>query len=310
MKTPKICMVGSCNVDLIARVPRLPGPGETLIGNAFQIGFGGKGANQAVMAAKLGAQVTVVGRVGDDVFGRDTHRNFESFGIDTTYLSIDPTLFSGVAPITVDDATGQNSIIIVPGANYGFGPAEVRDAAAAIQGAEIVICQLEILPEATLEAFRVAKALPNGPRTLLNPAPAAPLDDALLALTDLLIPNEVEAAMLTGLPVETLEQAEAAARALQARGVGVVIVTLGKNGALIVEGSGPAQHVRARAVQAVDSSGAGDAFVGSLAYGLGCGLSLVDAAEIACAVATESVLKPGTQVSYPSREVVAHLLPE
>jgi ribokinase len=308
MQTPKICMVGSCNVDLIARVPRLPAPGETLIGSRFQIGFGGKGANQAVMAAKLGAQVSVVTRVGDDVFGRDTLRNFQELGVDTTYMSVDKDLFSGVAPITVDENTGQNSIVIVPGANYGFFAADVRAAAPAIQGADVVMCQLEILMECTLEAFRVARAASGKqPLTVLNPAPAAELPDELLQLTDLFAPNEVEAAMLTGLPTDTLEQAETAARALQARGPKTVVITLGKRGALFVEGDGAVQHIPAQEVQAVDTTGAGDSFVGSLAYFLGAGRPLRESVEKAAAIATQSVLKTGTQTSFPTRAEMAHL---
>jgi ribokinase len=306
---PKICMVGSCNVDLIARVPRLPAPGETLVGSTFQIGFGGKGANQAVMASKLGAQVSVVSRVGRDVFGNDTLRNFRDCGIDTTYLGFDDTLFSGVAPITVDENSGQNSIIIVPGANYGFHAADVRAASPAIQGADVVICQLEILMESTLEAFRVARqAGGDAPLTILNPAPAADLPDELLALTDILIPNETEAEALTGITVNTDESAEAAARVLQARGPKKVIITLGKRGALFVEGDAKAEFVAAEQVQAVDSTGAGDAFVGSLAYFLGARRPLREAVEKACAIATKSVLKTGTQSSFPTRDEVESLL--
>jgi ribokinase len=301
---PRICMVGSCNVDLIARVPRMPQPGETLAGTHFQIGFGGKGANQAVMAAKLGAKVSVVGRVGNDVFGKDTLRNFHELGVDTTYLGVDDTLPSGVAPITVDETTGQNSIIIVPGANYGFGAVEVHETMTAIQGASVIICQLEILLETTKEAFRVARAAKHPPLTILNPAPAVPLPDDLLQLTDILIPNETETTILTGLPVDSDEQAETAARALQARGVKTVIITLGKRGALFVEGDAAAQFVAAQPVQAVDSTGAGDAFVGSLAYFLGAGRPLRQAVEKACAIATKSVLKTGTQTSFPTRAEV------
>lgn len=305
---PKICMVGSCNVDLIAYVPRLPAPGETLRGSKFQIGFGGKGANQAVMAAKLGAQVSVVARVGRDVFGNDTLRNFRDLGIDTTYLGFDDELFSGVAPIMVDTNTGQNAIIIVPGANDGFYPADVRAAAPAILGAQVVICQLEIRLECTLEAFRVAKEADNGPITILNPAPAAELPDELLRLTDIIIPNEIEAAMLTGMPTDTKEQAEAAARALQARGPKTVILTLGKRGAMYVEGDNPAVYVSAEAVQAVDSTGAGDSFVGSFAYLIAQQRPLHTAVEKACMIATRSVLKPGTQTSFPTRSEVADIL--
>lgn len=309
MAQAKICMVGSSNIDLISRVPRLPGPGETLIGSTFQMGYGGKGANQAVMAAKLGAQVSVVTKVGRDLFGDGTIKNYQDMGIDITHVGVDETRFSGVAPIQVDEATGQNSIIIVPGANDGLSPANVRAAADTIQAAQILICQLEIPIETTLEALRVAKAAAPPVITILNPAPAAPLSDEMLALTDYLIPNEVEAAMLTGLPTTTAGEAEAAARALQARGAHTVIVTLGARGALIVpEQNGTAQMIPAEAVRAVDSTGAGDSFVGSFACLLAEGRPLADAVRLACAVATRSVLKPGTQVSFPTRAELGGLL--
>lgn len=308
-RKPKVCVVGSCNVDLIARVPRIPGPGETLAGSSFRIGFGGKGANQAAMAAKLGAEVYFVGRVGRDVFGSDTLRNFRELGVDTTHIGMDDTLSSGVAPIFVNEETGQNSIVIVHGANDGFGAAEVRAARDAIQSADIIICQLEILVEASLEAFRVAREAARPPITILNPAPAGDIPEELLRLTDIIIPNEVEAADLVHLPVDTPEQIEAAARALQQRGPRTVIVTLGKRGALIVDGDRPAELIPAREVKAVDTTGAGDAFVGSLACLLGEGRSLRQAVEIASAIATRSVLKHGTQSSFPTRGEVADLLP-
>jgi ribokinase len=291
---------------LIARAPRLPAPGETLVGTHFQMGFGGKGANQAVMAARLGAQVTVVARVGRDIFGDDTRKNFEAQGIDTTHLRVDDTRSSGVAPIWVNEATGQNSIIIVPGANDALSPEDVRAAADHITGAQIVMCQLETPIASTLEAFRIARAA--GVRTILNPAPAAPLPDDLLALTDILAPNEIEAAMLSGLPTGTLDEVAAAARALQARGPRTVILTLGARGALLVDGDSAPQMVAAEAVQAVDSTGAGDAFVGSLAYSLASGQPMAEAVRVACAIATRSVLKIGTQTSFPYRDELADLL--
>lgn len=306
MTAPKICMVGSCMTDLVARTPRLPGAGETLFGTSFHVGFGGKGANQAVMAARLGAQVSVVVKLGRDSFGENTLKNFQEQGCDTTYFLWDETgLSSGVAPIWVEEATGQNSIIIVPGANSALSSADVRAAHSAIEGAQLVICQLEIPLETTLEAFRVAKAA--GVKTILNPAPAAALPDELLALTDIIVPNEVEAAMLSGLPTSTVEQAEAAAAALRGRGVGTVIITLGDRGALIMTDE-RAEHVAAERVQAVDSTGAGDAFVGTLGYALAAGRSLRDAVRLACAIATRSVLKTGTQTSFPYRAEVESLL--
>lgn len=207
---PKICVVGSSNIDLISRVPRLPKLGETIVGHSFHMGFGGKGANQAVMAARLGAQVTMVTKVGRDVFGEGTRRNYQEQGIATTYV-MDDERFSGVAPIFVDDSA-QNFIVIIPGANLGLSPADARGAASVIKSADALICQLEVPVETTLEAFRVAKA--KGVRTILNPAPAAPLPDELLRLTDLCVPNETEAEALTGQAVTTVTDAEAMAQAL------------------------------------------------------------------------------------------------
>lgn len=297
MTTPKLCMLGSSNIDLIARVPRLPAPGETLIGSQFNMGFGGKGANQAIMAARLGAQVSVITKLGRDIFGDDTLRNYQANGIDTTHVLFDPVRFSGVAPITVNEITGQNAIVIVPGANDGLSPADARAAATAIQSAQFLMCQLEIPLETTLEGFRIAKAA--SVRTMLNPAPAQMLPAELLALSDLIIPNETEAALLTGMAVDTLDQAVAAGLALRARGPEIVILTLGKRGALILDGDAAPVHIAAEAVQAVDSTGAGDAFVGSLAYFMASGRSLIDSVTKACAVATRSVLKIGTQTSFP-----------
>ncbi len=306
--TPKICMVGSSNIDLIARTPRMPAPGETIVGTLFQMGYGGKGANQAVMAARLGAQVAVVTKLGRDVFGEDTLKNYRSQGIDTTYVLFDEQRFSGVAPIWVDERTGQNTIIIVPGANDGLSPADTRSASSAIRSAEVLICQLEIPMETTLEAFRVAKENGGKTLTILNPAPAAQLPEEIYGLTDILAPNESETALLTGMPVDSLDHVTAAAQALHKRGPQTIIITLGERGALLLDGDQAAQFVPAQKVQAVDSTGAGDAFIGSLAYFLGSKRPLRDAVERACAIATQSVLKTGTQTSFPKRDEVMDLL--
>ena len=305
---PKICMVGSSMIDLIARTPRMPALGETIVGTVFQMGYGGKGANQAVMAARLGAHVTAVAKVGRDVFGEGTLQNYRDQGIDATFVMFDENRFSGVAPIWVDEGTGQNTIIIVPGANLGLSPADVQNARDAILGASVLMCQLEISMETTLEAFRVAKQVGGKVITILNPAPAAPIPDELLKLTDILVPNETETALLTGLPIDTLEKVEAAARILLERGPGMVIVTLGERGALLIEKGKDAKHLPAPKVQAMDTTGAGDAFVGSLAYFIAGGRGIADAVERAIGIATQSVLKTGTQTSFPTREEVAHLL--
>lgn len=299
-------MVGSSNTDLIARVPRLPVPGETLHGHSFQTGFGGKGANQAVMAARLGAQVSVVTKLGRDSFGENTLKNFREQGIDTTHVLFDEQAASGVALIEVDENTGQNSIVIVPGANDALTPQDVRKAKDTIQAAQIVICQIEIPTETTLEAFRVAKA--GGVTTIFNPAPAAAFPEEILALTDILIPNEVEAGMLVGRVLEGDAQVVEAARELQRRGPQTVVITLGSRGAVVVEGENAPEWIVVEQVQAVDSTGAGDSFVGSFAYLLGAGRATVDAARRASGIATLSVLKRGTQSSFPYRDEVLALL--
>jgi ribokinase len=294
---PKVCVVGSSMIDLISKVPRLPKLGETLVGHAFHMGYGGKGANQAVMAAKLGARVTMVNKLGRDVFGEGTLKNYREQGIDTTHVLFDETRFSGVAPIFVDD-NAQNFIVIVPGANLGLSPGDVQAAREVILTADLLVCQLEVPVETTLEAFRIAKS--GKVRTILNPAPAAPIPDELLRLTDICAPNETETELLTGMPVQTLAEAEAAAQKLRSRGPEVVILTLGERGALLVDETG-VKHIPAIKVDAVDPTGAGDAFIGSLAVYLGEGLSLRDAIHRANAVAALSVTQIGTQVSFPGR---------
>lgn len=296
-KQANICVVGSSNIDLISKVPRLPVMGETMIGHSFHLGYGGKGANQAVMAAKLGAQVKMVTKLGRDVFGEGTLKNYREQGIDTTYVLFDDKLSSGVAPIFVND-NAQNFIVIVPGANMALSPADVRAASSVILAADLLVCQLEIPIETTLEAFRVAKE--GGVRTILNPAPAAALPDELLQLADICAPNETETELLTGLPVSTAADAELAARALLDRGPKIVILTLGERGVLVVDRES-AVHVEALRVDAVDPTGAGDAFIGSLAVFLGEGLELAAAVQRANAVAALSVTNIGTQISFPRR---------
>ncbi|MCL5995924.1 MAG: ribokinase [Chloroflexi bacterium] len=296
-QSPNICVVGSTNMDLIARVPRLPKLGETLQGHSFHLVYGGKGANQAVTAARLGARVSMVARVGNDVFGQGMLDNFKQQGIDTGYVTVDGTKSSGVAPIFVDDEA-HNVIVIVPGANGALSPADVQAARDTILAASVVVCQLEVPIETTLETFRIAKS--KGVRTILNPAPAAILPDELLALTDICAPNETETEYLTGRSVQTLADVESAARDLIARGLQVVIVTLGDRGVLYVD-SETAMHVPAIKVNAVDPTGAGDAFIGGLAVFLGAGFTMHDAIQRANAVAALSVTRLGAQVSFPTR---------
>lgn len=303
--SPRICVVGSSNIDLTFRMPRLPHPGETLAGQSFQLGFGGKGANQAVMAARLGARVTMISRVGNDVFGEQTVHNFQQQGIDTTYVLRDRDCPTGTAAIIVEDS-GQNCILLVPGANAALSPEDVRQAATVLSACGMLLCQLEVPLETTSEAFRLARAA--GVRTVLNPAPAVPLPDELLRLTDLCIPNETEAELLTGQRVTNSEEAREAATILQQRGVGAVLVTLGERGVAVVEDSW--EHIPARPVRAVDASGAGDAFIGSLSVFLLEGLPLRQAARRANRAAALSVTRPGTQASFPTRNEIDDFMAE
>jgi len=270
--------------------------GETLHGSRFQMGFGGKGANQAVMAAKLGGEVTMVGKLGQDVFGENTLKNFEACGVKTDHVHCTDQAFSGVAPIAVDPE-GHNSIIIVTGANDLLTEAEIEAARPDIAAAQILVCQLEIPLEITLAALRVAWQ--EGVQTIFNPAPARPdLPAELYRLSDMFCPNETETELLTDMPVGTLKEAEAAARVLIERGAGTVILTLGERGSLLVTADDVA-HVTVDSVKAFDTTGAGDAFVGSLAYFLASGRSLAEAIKRANRIAAISVQAAGTQTSFP-----------
>ena len=306
MKRPRICVVGAANLDLISYVPRLPRMGETLHGSRFHMGFGGKGANQAVMAAKLGAEVAMVTKLGRDIFGENTLKNFSSFGIDTRHVLFTEKAFSGVAPIAVDEE-GHNSIIIVTGANDLLTEEEIEAARPAIASAQILVCQLEVPLAISLAAMRIARE--EKVTTIFNPAPARPgLPDELYGLSDIFCPNESETELLTGLEVETQAQAIAAARELLARGAGKVILTLGERGSLLVTGK-ESTHVPAQKVKALDSTGAGDAYVGSLAYFLAGGKAIAEAMKRASAIAAISVQSSGTQTSFPqAKDLPADLL--
>jgi ribokinase len=300
----RLVVVGSTNVDLTFRVPRLPRAGETLSASALLTDHGGKGANQAIIAARLGAAVTMISAVGDDAFGRQALDNYRRHGVDAGHVRVCPDRPTGTAGILVDDH-GDNVILVVAGANAAVAAADVRAAASAITEANALIAQLETPVEATVEAFRQARSA--GVRTLLNPAPARSLPDELLALTDLCVPNETELAALTGLPAESLTEVETAARRLFGRGPTTVLVTLGARGVLLVGADG-ATHLPAVSVRAVDATAAGDAFIGSLAVFLAEGADLLTSARRACAVAALTVTKPGAQSSFPSRQEVTDFL--
>ncbi len=292
----KVVVIGSLNMDLVTRAPRLPRGGETLIGESFSTIPGGKGANQAVAAARLGAQVSMVGCVGNDAYGEQLRNGLLAEGIDCQAVSVEEGA-SGVALIVVDD-NSQNAIVIVAGAN-GALTAEVLDSVdEVLQSADVVICQLEV-PDATVgHALKRAREL--GKIVILNPAPASrrlPAD--WYACIDYLIPNESEAAVLSELAVDSLETAESAAAHLIAAGAGKVIVTLGAQGLMFANGAS-FEHFPAPRVKAVDTTAAGDTFVGGFAAALASGKSEVDAIRFGQAAAALSVTRAGAQPSIPT----------
>jgi ribokinase len=297
MKKPRIGVIGSNNVDLVTYVNRLPVPGETLEAPRFEMGPGGKGANQAVAAAKLGAEVVFLTAVGGDLFGDNTIRNLGALGIDTSYMRRVAGKASGVATILVEP-NGENCILIVKGANAELSPADVERAGEALKTCDLILMQLEIPLETVYAAIRFGKT--HGVRTMLNPAPATPeLDIAQVRDVSFFVPNETELAILTGRPAETDADIEAAARTLLGRGMEAVIVTLGGRGALVATAAG-AKRIAAARVTPVDTTGAGDAFVGAFARYHGAGLDIESALARAARYAADSVRRSGAQNSYAS----------
>ena len=295
---PHVVVVGSANVDLTTFTDAFPRPGETIFGREFHLGFGGKGANQAVAARLCGARVSMVARVGDDLFGPATIANFRERGIEAGNVWVTPGVSSGVAPIFVD-AAGQNRILVVKGANDQVSPADLDAAAGLLRTADCLVLQLEIPLETVYHALRFARR--EGIRAILNPAPGQTLDLAELRHVDYLIPNESEAEAITGLPVGNIDEARACAVSLVEMGVPRVIVTLGANGALVADEQG-VRHVAAHKVTPVDTTGAGDAFIGSLAAFLAEGCEEWEAIRRANVYAALSTLAVGTQSSFVERE--------
>ncbi len=292
----RICVVGSANIDFTFRTPRMPKPGETLAAHSLHISMGGKGANQAVAAARLGAAVAFVARVGNDAFGAEAVRRYQEDGIDTTFVRQDTDHPTGAAAIVVDDEA-ENFIIVAAGANARLTPQDVRDASHVIRRADAVLCQLETPLDATLEALCLARAA--GVRTVLTPAPATDLPDELLGLCDLCVPNRIEIERLVNRPVDNLRNVFAAAELLRARGVKTVAVTMGAEGAIIVDDDA-AWHVPATEVQAIDPTGAGDAFTAALAVSLANGITIGQAVRRASQVAAITVTRLGTHTAFPS----------
>jgi ribokinase len=295
--SPRIAVVGSAVTDLTTFTDVFPRPGETLFGKGFDLGFGGKGANQAVAARLCGAQVMMVAKVGDDLFGQATIDNFASFGIDTTHVQIVDGAPTGVAPIFVEP-NGQNRIIVVKGANDRLTPADVDAAAPDLERMDAIILQFEIPLETIYHTIRFART--HAIRCIVNPAPAVPANLAELAGADYFIPNETEAELLTGVPVRSAEGAAACAAVLLAKGFRRVIITLGERGSLLADAAGHTL-VAPFPVTATDTTGAGDAFIGSLAVFLGEGVSERAALARANLYAALSTTQIGTQKSFPRR---------
>ena len=296
-----ILVIGSLNADLVVRAPRFPSPGETISGEDLAIIPGGKGANQAVAAARQGAQVSMLGRVGSDSFGPTLTDNLQQNHVDTTYVQTDASA-TGTAIIVVD-ANGQNSIVLSPGANGKVTSVDVD--AFPFQDADTLLLQFEIPLETVIHAASLARQ--NGLRVILNPAPARPIPNSLLADVDILVPNENELQLLTGMPVTDTDSAKSAAQALLAKGVGIVIVTLGEKGAVLITGE-QVTHVPAFKVNVVDTTAAGDAFIGGLAAALLKGKSLEEAVRYGNASGALATTKFGAQPSLPTQDEVEQLL--
>jgi ribokinase len=295
----RVGVIGSNMVDLVTYVTRMPARGETIEAPTFAIGSGGKGANQAIAAARLGSEVVMVTNVGDDIFADGTIRNFEKNGIATTHVRKVSGMSSGVAPIFVEP-TGENSILIVKGANATLSPADIDRAAEDLKTCELILLQLEVPIQTVYYAIAWAKR--SGIETLLNPAPAvADLDLARIREVSFLVPNETELAILTGLPVGSVAEIKAAASVLVGKGLRTVIVTMGSRGVLLVTRAGT-QEFASLPVVAKDTTGAGDAFIGSFANHYAATGDAEGALLQATRYAADSVTRPGTQTSFATRE--------
>lgn len=306
-RRPRVLVIASVMTDMTVYLERVPAKGETLHGQSFTMGCGGKGANQAVMAALLGAQVDVVACVGDDAFGTEAVRNLESFGIGASGVRTVDGASTGVAPIWVD-ADGQNRIVIVSGANSLMTPEQVDDAFDATDEPDVVLCQLEV-PMACVQRA-LERGRETGAITVLNPAPAAPVPTEVLRLVSWIVPNENEFDGLLGdkLGIEVGSDLSTKVRTLASHLGTSLVVTLGERGAIVCSGSqGELCRVEATATGAIDTSGAGDAFIGAFAYALGRGAPGLQAAALACDCASDSVGRRGTQSSFPRADALGAL---
>lgn len=290
-----IVVIGSLNMDLSVRVPRIPVPGETLLGNGIVTNPGGKGANQAGACARLGKRVAMVGKVGKDDFGRQMVQNLDSFGVNTQYIFTDPDNASGMAVIMVD-AKGENSIVVLPGANGTFSTTDIKKAEGLIKEARLVILQLEISLESVIEGIRIARN--HQVPVLLNPAPAVELPEEIYRGLDFIIPNETEAKILTGIDVVDEKSMKMASSILLSKGVKNVIITLGKNGAYAASNT-LSLWIPPIDIIPVDTTAAGDAFIGGFAAAQIDSFSLEESVRFACCTGALATTKHGAQASLP-----------
>lgn len=292
---PSIVVIGSSNTDMVIKAERLPAPGETILGGKFFMNPGGKGANQAVAAARLGGKITFITKTGNDIFGKQSVQLLDEEGINTSFIISDPVNPSGVALITVDN-NGENCIVVASGSNATLSPIDLFKATAVIEQATIVLLQLEI-SIATVEHV-IAVAAAHKVKVVLNPAPVCPLSDALLQHISILTPNETEASMLSGIKITDNETAEQAARLLNKKGVETVIITLGSKGALVLH-QNIVTLVQSPVVKAMDTTAAGDVFNGALVVALAENKTMIEAVHFACKAASISVTRMGAQASAP-----------
>ncbi len=297
MSQKSILVIGSSNTDMTAKTAELPRPGETVLGGVFTMGAGGKGANQAVAAQRLGGKVKFICKVGKDMFGDNSIAQYEKEGLDTSGI-LRSNLPSGVALIYVD-SHAENCIVVASGANGDLTEEDIEKSRKDLEGCDILLLQLESPIPSVLKAAKIAHQA--GKTVVLNPAPACPLPEEIFRNIDLFIPNETELSTFSGIEVKDVESAQKAAAAMQAKGVGKLIVTMGSKGALICEG-GPAIFVPAHKVKAVDTTAAGDTFCGALCVAISEGKTLKEAAEFACAASALTVQKMGAQNSIPYRK--------
>jgi len=300
IKLNRIAVIGSSNTDMVIKTTKLPAPGETIMGGDFFMNPGGKGANQAVAAARLGGKVSLIAKTGDDLFGKQARLIFESDQINTGFLVTDPNHPSGVALITVD-GHGENCIVVAPGSNSYLNNSDIDLAREEILQSNLILMQLEV-PVETVE-YAANIAYQAGIKVILNPAPAAKISDDLLSKLYMITPNETEAELISGIPVQDVDSAILAAQNLYNRGVKVVIITLGSKGALIYTGD-KGTLVPSPKVEAIDTTAAGDVFNGAIAVAISEGLTLEKAVEFACKAAAISVTRMGAQASAPYRKEV------